>query len=139
MCRSNEAANRRFVARCSNCSVRRTHMQNSRIVVVSNRLPLTLSNEGGTWKATPSSGGLATAMEPILKKSGGVWIGWTGDDGTLDKEEQRKLLDSASSEFAYVPVDFAPGEGSAFYEGYPNQTVWPLFHFFPSRMNFAPD
>ena len=114
-------------------------MQNRRLIVVSNRLPLTLSNENGSWSAKPSSGGLASAMEPILKKSGGQWIGWTGEEGTLDPAERERLLSEAAAGFEYVPVDFPEGEGKAFYEGYPNQAVWPLFHFFPSRMNFIPE
>jgi trehalose 6-phosphate synthase/phosphatase len=114
-------------------------MPERRLVVVSNRLPVTISNETGEWTANPSSGGLASAMAPILKKTGGLWIGWTGDDGSMDKAERDRLLEEAQSGFEYVPVDFPDGEGSAFYEGYPNQTVWPLFHYFPSRMNFLPD
>jgi trehalose 6-phosphate synthase/phosphatase len=114
-------------------------MTSKRLVVVSNRLPTTLSNENGSWKATPSSGGLASAMEPILTKTGGLWVGWTGDDGSLDPSERDRLLKESSPGFEYVPVDFAPSEGKKFYEGYPNQVVWPLFHFFPSRMNFVPD
>ena len=114
-------------------------MSEARLLVVSNRLPLTLSKEAEHWRCKPSSGGLATAMEPILKQRGGLWIGWTGDDGTLDPEERRQLLAGSSSDFDYVPVEFAPGAGQSFYEGYPNQAVWPLFHFFPSRMSFDPD
>lgn len=114
-------------------------MSDSRLLVISNRLPLTLSNEGGSWQVKPSSGGLATAMEPILKKNGGLWIGWSGDDGSLSPSEREELFGHTSGPFSYVPVEFPPGAGQKFYEGYPNQTVWPLFHFFPSRMSFDPD
>jgi trehalose 6-phosphate synthase/phosphatase len=114
-------------------------MSEPRLLVVSNRLPLTIGKEGDTWRVKPSSGGLATAMEPILKKKGGSWIGWSGDDGELDSNERNQLLQDSSSEFTYVPVNFPAGAGRAFYEGYPNQTVWPLFHLFPSRMLFDPD
>src|SRR5579872_5043555 len=48
----------------------------NKLIVVSNRLPVTLARDGDTWTAKASSGGLATAMEPILKETGGVWIGW---------------------------------------------------------------
>ena len=113
-------------------------MSQRQLIVISNRLPITLSQEGGAWQTKPSSGGLATAMEPILKKRGGLWIGWAGDNGNIDPLERDRLLTAPANGFSYVPVDFPPDAGPAFYEGYPNQTVWPLFHYFPSRMNFDP-
>jgi trehalose 6-phosphate synthase/phosphatase len=114
-------------------------MNAKRLIVVSNRLPVTLTNENGTWKTKAGSGGLATAMEPILTQTGGLWIGWTGDHDPIDPETRATLLREAAEGYSYVPVDFPPGAGTAFYEGYPNQAVWPLFHLFPSRMNFDPD
>jgi trehalose 6-phosphate synthase/phosphatase len=109
-----------------------------RLLVVSNRLPVTLALTDDGWQAKPSSGGLATAMEPILKKRGGLWIGWAGDDGSLPADERKRLLESASQGFSFVSVDFPPGEGPVFYTGYPNRAIWPLFHVFPSLMSFEP-
>ena len=112
-------------------------MTEHKLIVVSNRLPVTLTHDGAAWMTKASSGGLATAMEPILRGTGGVWIGWAGDDGTIDPAERDKLLSEASDGYRYVAVDLEPGHARAFYEGYPNQTVWPLFHYFPTRMNFS--
>jgi trehalose 6-phosphate synthase/phosphatase len=109
----------------------------NKLIVVSNRLPVTLSHEGKNWSAKPSSGGLATAMLPILKQMGGLWIGWPGDDGTIDTSEREQILESVSDGYRFVPADLEPGTAQAFYEGFPNQTVWPLFHYFPTRMNFT--
>jgi trehalose 6-phosphate synthase/phosphatase len=109
-----------------------------RLLVVSNRLPVTLAAGDGGWQVKASSGGLATAMQPILQERGGLWIGWAGDDGSLPAEERDRLLGSASQGFSFVAVDFPPGEGPAFYTGYPNRSVWPLFHVFPARMDFEP-
>lgn len=109
----------------------------NRFIVVSNRLPVTLAHEGKNWAAKPSAGGLATAMLPILTQMGGLWIGWPGDDGTIDASEREQILASVSDGYRYVPADLEAGTAQAFYEGYPNQTVWPLFHYFPTRMNFT--
>lgn len=49
-----------------------------RVVVVSNRPPVTLLRAGEGWKMESSAGGLATAMNPILKQTNGIWIGWPG-------------------------------------------------------------
>ena len=51
----------------------------NRLIVVSNRLPLVLSQgEGGRWHAQPGSGGLVSALVPVLRNRGGVWVGWPG-------------------------------------------------------------
>ncbi len=118
-------------------SAAREAAQQHKLIVVSNRLPVTLAHEGENWIAKPSSGGLATAMGPILKGSGGLWIGWPGDDGTLDPAERDRILHSGSEGYRYVAAELEPGKAQAFYEGYANQTVWPLFHYFPTRMNFT--
>ena len=109
----------------------------NRLIVVSNRLPVTLARDGKNWSAKPSSGGLATAMLPILKQMGGLWIGWPGDDGTIDASEREQLLENASDGYRFKAAELEPGTAQAFYKGYPNQTVWPLFHYFPTRMNFS--
>src|SRR6202043_210319 len=77
-----------------NFSVRansRPHMP-SRLIVVSNRLPLTLRKTEGGWATERSSGGLATAMNPLLQKNGGIWIGWPGGGIENDEKERRSIL-----------------------------------------------
>ena len=109
----------------------------TRLIVVSNRLPLTLRKVEGRWTTERSSGGLANAMNPLLRRSGGDWIGWAGDSGEEDLEERRALLrDWAQKEQCFaveLPSDVATG----FYEGYANQTLWPVFHNFPSQLKFV--
>lgn len=50
-----------------------------RLIIVSNRLPYTLTRTPEGWSSAPSTGGLATAIEPLFTSTGGVWIGWSGD------------------------------------------------------------
>ena len=108
-----------------------------RLLVVSNRLPLTLRKaEDGHWTTERSSGGLASAMNPILRDNGGDWIGWAGSSGEEDQEERNSVLQEWAQKdqcFAVeLPVEIAKG----FYEGYSNQTLWPVFHNFPSQLKF---
>ena len=50
-----------------------------RHIIVSNRLPVILAEENeGEWQAQPGSGGLVTALAPVLSNRGGLWIGWPG-------------------------------------------------------------
>ena len=107
-----------------------------RVVVVSNRLPLTLKRSGDGWRTERSTGGLATAMGPILARSDGVWIGWSGDASGADDEKRQKLLDRWAERERYISVDIPPETARHFYEGFSNQTLWPLFHQFPLRTGF---
>lgn len=107
----------------------------SRLIVVSNRLPVSLAHEGGEWRTKRSAGGLATAMDPILRKAGGLWIGWPGTKDRLPAEARDLLLREQVSVAVDLPADVA----EKFYEGYSNQVLWPLFHSFPTRLRFEPD
>jgi trehalose 6-phosphate synthase/phosphatase len=114
-------------------------MSDARLIVVSNRLPVTLKKEDGEWQASRSSGGLASAMGPILQKCGGIWIGSSGEEEAIDPDARERLMNEPGASYRLVPVDMPPELASQFYEGYPNRVIWPLFHLFPSRMAFTPE
>ena len=107
--------------------------ENSRLIVVSNRLPVALVREGAGWKAERSAGGLATAMDPILKRAGGVWIGWSGISGEVPAEALELLRQEQGCLAVNLPADIQ----EKFYEGYANGALWPLFHSFTSKLQFA--
>jgi trehalose 6-phosphate synthase/phosphatase len=107
-----------------------------RLVLVSNRLPLTLRRARDEWSAEASAGGLATALEPIVRRTNGLWIGWPGDASERAAEGREKLLARWERERGYVTVDLPRSVAERFYYGYANRTLWPLFHQFPSRFEF---
>ncbi|MDQ2949578.1 MAG: bifunctional alpha,alpha-trehalose-phosphate synthase (UDP-forming)/trehalose-phosphatase, partial [Acidobacteriota bacterium] len=109
--------------------------ENSRLIVVSNRLPVSLVKEENEWKAKRSAGGLATAMDPILKQAGGIWIGWSGTQGDETPEALKLLREDQSCIAVNLPADIV----EKFYEGYANQALWPLFHNFTSKLHFDAD
>src|SRR5512133_1582470 len=105
-----------------------------RLLVVSNRLPLTLRRTGTGWSGEPSAGGLATALGPVLAERGGAWIGWPGE-GPQEPDPQRdEVLRQWEQQRGYVAVDLPEDLGNRFYHGFANQALWPLFHQFPGRM-----
>ena len=110
-------------------------MEINRLVCVSNRLPIVLE-KGEDWQVKPASGGLVSALEPVLKNRGGMWVGWPGiiDDGA----ELKRALDSAASNAGYElhPVVLDEAEVDGFYYGFANEIIWPLFHSLPTRANF---
>jgi trehalose 6-phosphate synthase len=71
------------------------------------------------WK--PSPGGLVTALEPLMRRTGGAWVGWTG---VADEEVAPFEADGIELE----PVTLDAGEVERYYEGFSNDTLWPLYH-----------
>ncbi len=115
-------------------------MTDQRLIIVSNRLPVVLSRgRGGDWTLERGSGGLITAVEPVLRRRGGVWVGWPGTDVEKVPELDR-LLERAVGEVGYHVhgVALTPEERDDFYLGFSNQVVWPLFHDFQTQCNFDP-
>jgi trehalose 6-phosphate synthase/phosphatase len=110
-----------------------------RVIVVSNRLPHTLKRVGDGWRTEKSAGGLATALNPILQETNGLWIGWSGDASGISDEKQLNVLSRWASRDRYIAVNLPPDTARGFYEGYSNGTLWPLFHNFPSLLRFDPD
>lgn len=111
-----------------------------RLVAVSNRLPVVLSRDDrGEWQLERSAGGLVTALEPLLRDRGGLWIGWPGGEGD-DYEGSEEVLNRFAAEQGYriVPVPLSESDHNDFYLGFANQVVWPLFHDLQSRCDFDP-
>ena len=111
----------------------------SRLIVVSNRLPYVLKRASdGRWSTTPGSGGLVTALLPVLRDRGGTWIGWAGVPGPT--RPFSSLLNAAGEEAGYRlrPVALGAEEVRDFYLGFSNEVIWPLFHDLPSLCNFDP-
>ena len=108
------------------------------LVVASNRLPFLLRSDEGGWRVKPASGGLVTAVDPLMRRKGGVWVGWPGV--TDDVPELTRLLKREGGSLAYgiEPVALSPGEKRDFYEGFSNELIWPLFHGFPGACRFEP-
>ncbi len=111
-----------------------------RLVIVSNRLPVVLSkNNRGGWTAEPGSGGLVTALAPVLRDRGGLWIGWPG---VADSDaEVETALNELTGDYGYTfkPVAVTREEIDGYYFGFSNQVLWPLFHDLQTRCNFSPD
>jgi len=66
-------------------------MKTNRLTVVSNRLAIIVDKDNeGQWTIKPGSGGLVTALGPVLRDRGGQWIGWLGSSlqGELNETEE---------------------------------------------------
>ncbi|MBI1949218.1 MAG: bifunctional alpha,alpha-trehalose-phosphate synthase (UDP-forming)/trehalose-phosphatase [Deltaproteobacteria bacterium] len=104
-----------------------------RVLIVSNRLPITVSREGGELRVERSSGGLATGLKPLHERGGGVWVGWPGIFGEATNEE-REALDKTFDGLGVAPVTLTADDVEKYYEGYANSVLWPAFHSFTGQL-----
>jgi trehalose 6-phosphate synthase/phosphatase len=104
-----------------------------RLVLVSNRLPVTVKVDRGEVAVVRSSGGLAAGLRGPHEESGGLWIGWPGDVARMT-EPQRRKLDAHLEELRCVPVYLSSAEVSRYYDGFSNAVLWPLFHYLLDRI-----
>lgn len=93
-------------------------MSHAVFVVIANRLPVDHHPEHG-WSRSP--GGLVTALEPVMRETMGAWVGWPG---TANLE----LEPFEFEETLLVPVTLSAEEVELYYEGFSNDTIWPLYH-----------
>jgi trehalose 6-phosphate synthase/phosphatase len=108
-------------------------MRQYSMVVVANRLPVTVQRTHGRLVYQQSDGGLATALSSV-NSDDMVWIGWPGiasDDLTPDEKKQ---ITKELATRGCVPVFLSEKDIDLFYEGYSNDMLWPLFHYFQSYM-----
>jgi trehalose 6-phosphate synthase/phosphatase len=112
----------------------------ARLIIVSNRLPVALhKEENDRWAVVPGSGGLVTALAPVLRNRGGLWIGWPGTVEVSDREVEAALkAGTQGSGFTLQPVTLTPEEREKYYLGFANEIIWPLFHDLVARCNFDP-
>ncbi|MHC4607953.1 MAG: alpha,alpha-trehalose-phosphate synthase (UDP-forming) [Planctomycetota bacterium] len=109
------------------------------LIVVSNRLPFVVRKEGEVTQARAATGGLVTALVPVLRNRGGIWIGWSGT-AHEDAAEEERILETAAKDAGYKlkSVPISRDEVEKFYLGFCNEILWPLFHDMPSYCNFDP-
>lgn len=100
-------------------------------ITVSNRLPINVAKNGDELTFLPSSGGLATAMAS-LKQKNSVWVGWCGIADEDLSDDDRETIRSEFLKFDAVPVFLKRKHIEGYYDGYANDTLWPLFHYFQS-------
>jgi len=91
-------------------------------VVVSNRLPVDRVVDAAgnaSWRQSP--GGLVTALEPVMRATDGAWVGWVG-------QADLELAPFDNDGIRIVPVPLSESDLELYYEGFSNDTLWPLYH-----------
>ena len=99
-----------------------------RVLIVANRLPITVRPTDSGVEVKRSSGGLATGLLTPHEDSGGLWIGWTGAPEELTAP-QRAAMDEQLAAMRLVAVPISNQQVVRYYEGFSNGVLWPLFHY----------
>lgn len=98
----------------------------TRLVCVSNRISLP--------RKSAAPGGLAVGILSALKRTGGLWFGWGGD--TIDAEPGEPDIHIRDG-VSYATIDLRKSEFELYYNGYSNDVLWPLFHYFSKGMRYS--
>ena len=100
----------------------------SRLLIVSNRLPVTMNRREGNLVLEPSAGGLATGLGSVYRTRDSLWIGWPG----VSRERIARQKDEIKARLAqdrFHPVWLSQHDIENHYYGFCNKTIWPLFHY----------
>ena len=105
----------------------------NRLLIVANRLPVSVQKDGEDLTLRESSGGLATGLRGVHAAEDTSWIGWSGFGDRLARPA-RERLDAELAERRLVAVHLTKQEVRRYYEGFSNGVIWPLFHYLLDRM-----
>jgi len=97
----------------------------NRLVVVSNRVP--------DLSAGAQAGGLAVALESLMKRRGGLWFGWSGK--VSDGPEAAPVITRAD-DIDFATIDLTTEEHEGYYNGFSNAVLWPALHSLTDLMSF---
>ncbi len=105
----------------------------SQVIIVSNRLPVSIKKEDGKLSFYPSLGGLATGLSSYVNDRRNIWIGWPGIANDDLTEEDRQEIVTRLAKNNCVPVFLSQRQIQDYYNGYSNTVLWPLLHNLPPQ------
>ncbi|MDY6949486.1 MAG: trehalose-6-phosphate synthase [Pseudomonadota bacterium] len=98
---------------------------NGRLVCVSNRVSLP--------RRSVAPGGLAVGILGALKRTGGMWFGWSGE---VSDGEPGAVELNLHDGIGYATIDLRRDHYQQYYDGFSNSALWPLFHYMTTRFRF---
>ena len=109
-----------------------------RLLIVSNRLPVTIRQDGDGFAVERSSGGLATALSHPHAARNSLWLGWPGSAYESD-DDRRRLTRRLRDTYRFSPVYLTDDQVQRYYYGFSNGALWPLCHFFEAHVVYDDD
>ncbi len=105
----------------------------SRLLIASNRLPVTLHVEAGQVRTVASAGGLATGLRGPHEAGDGSWFGWPGSLSGLKAAARRDALAKLEQQ-RLVPIELKADELEGYYNAIANGVLWPVCHYLVDRL-----
>ena len=103
----------------------------SRLLIISNRLLVSVTKRANELRFQPSVGGLATGLASFRDSHQIQWIGWPGiAKDKISEHQKQEITDKLKKENCHS-VFLSAKDVRNFYYGFCNKTIWPLFHYFP--------
>lgn len=113
-------------------------LENKMLVVVSNREPYMHVRAGNEIQCIVPASGMVTAMEPILKACGGLWI--ASGSGDADKEtvdeHDKVMVPPYEHKYTLRRLWLTKEQERHYYYGFSNEGLWPLCHIAHTRPVF---
>ena len=90
----------------------------NQLTVISNRLPVSVETDSAadTARLVPSSGGLVSALRPVLQRIGGRWVGWPGAVAERLSPDVVETLEQAETDYELSSVPLLEAEVERFYD-----------------------
>jgi trehalose 6-phosphate synthase/phosphatase len=101
------------------------------VIIVSNRLPVTVTKTDGVLAFEASMGGVATGLSSYVKNRKNKWIGWPGIPTEDLTEANKRAITKELAKRNCAPVFLDRKQLEDFYNGYSNSLLWPIFHNLP--------
>lgn len=118
--------------------VARTRLGGARLVVVANREPYIHRYDGDDIRCERPVSGLTTALDPVMRTCGGIWVAHgSGDaDQAASDERGRVQVPPENPSYTLRRVWLSRQEEEGYYYGFANQALWPLCHIAYTRPRF---
>ena len=110
-----------------------------KLIAVSNREPYVHTRQAGRIRCMPPASGLTTAIDPILRASGGVWVAHgsgNADREVVDAADRVRVPPEAPS-YTLRRVWLPERIENEYYYGLANEGLWPLCHIAFHRPRFS--
>ncbi len=116
----------------------RQELGGKNLLIVSNREPYMHVRQGSTVECIVPAGGLVTALDPILRACGGVWIATGSGDADRETSDEKGRLRVPPEEPTYTlkRIFISKEEEEGYYYGFSNEGIWPLCHITHTRPTF---
>lgn len=104
-----------------------------RLLIISNRLPVSIESKVNNYEFKQNVGGLATALGSFYRKYNSLWVGWPGSVDKKDKKTLTGMFGGLNCKPIFIEDELAEG----YYNGFANRTLWPLLHSLPMYTSYS--